>query len=207
MSARSVPCASCGQTAYLGTRSRPASEAMCNPCRREAYARTAKPCLICGETFSPRSATGVVCSATCRTAYLRKAGAARYQRIRPRERDCVVCSRSFPIDGHRAVCSDTCAKTRQRARWLNRQAAMRGAFVAPVNRLEIFQRDRWRCYRCGCRLLKTASIPNPRTATLDHLVPLTRDGTHEPANVRACCYACNLSKGNRGGNEQLLLIG
>lgn len=42
---------------------------------------------------------------------------------------------------------------------------------------------------------------------MDHVIPLTKGGNHELANVRLAHLRCNVSKGNRGGNEQLLLIG
>lgn len=51
------------------------------------------------------------------------------------------------------------------------------------------------------------AVPHPRAAVLDHVIPLARGGTHEPANVRTACFLCNSIKGDGGGNEQLMLIG
>lgn len=36
-----------------------------------------------------------------------------------------------------------------------------------------------------------------RSATLDHVLPLSRGGTDSDDNSLLCCSACNLSKGNR----------
>lgn len=88
-----------------------------------------------------------------------------------------------------------------------RRVRERDAFVATVVPAEIFARDRWRCHICRRQLRPANVVPHLRAATIDHLIPLSLDGTHEPANVRTACYSCNSAKGNRGGNEQLLLIG
>jgi 5-methylcytosine-specific restriction endonuclease McrA len=43
--------------------------------------------------------------------------------------------------------------------------------------------------------------------SLDHIEPLSLGGKHVPENVQITHLACNMAKGNRGGGEQLLLIG
>lgn len=76
-----------------------------------------------------------------------------------------------------------------------------------VNPHDIYERDGWRCHICRRSVLRDKAWPHPRSPSIDHLIPLTRGGAHEPTNVKAACLRCNVSKGNRGGNEQLLLIG
>lgn len=77
----------------------------------------------------------------------------------------------------------------------------------PVRPRDIFARDKWRCHICRRKLSPNRAHPHPRSATLDHLVPLSKGGGHVPENVATACLYCNVSKSNRGGNEQLLLIG
>lgn len=45
-----------------------------------------------------------------------------------------------------------------------------------------------RCYYCGCQLAIEL--------TVDHLIPLSRGGTWERANLVCSCILCNLSKGS-----------
>jgi 5-methylcytosine-specific restriction endonuclease McrA len=45
------------------------------------------------------------------------------------------------------------------------------------------------------------------SASIDHLIPLSQGGGHVRANLRAAHRVCNVNRGIRGGNEQLMLIG
>jgi 5-methylcytosine-specific restriction endonuclease McrA len=68
----------------------------------------------------------------------------------------------------------------------------------------LVQRDKGRCGICR---KPVRAKQGPRRASLDHIIPLSRGGTHTLANVQLAHYVCNLSKNNRGGGEQLLLVG
>jgi 5-methylcytosine-specific restriction endonuclease McrA len=73
---------------------------------------------------------------------------------------------------------------------------------------EIFERDGWRCGICGERIDKTVVHPDRRSASLDHVVPLSKGGEHSRANVQAAHLGCNSTKGNRCPKpEQLRLVG
>lgn len=78
---------------------------------------------------------------------------------------------------------------------------------APVIRDEIAARDGFRCGICSDRVDMARVWPHPLSPSLDHVVPLSEGGTHEPANVQLAHLRCNTAKGNRGGGEQLMLLG
>jgi 5-methylcytosine-specific restriction endonuclease McrA len=44
-------------------------------------------------------------------------------------------------------------------------------------------------------------------ASVDHIMPRSLGGGNEMANLRLLTWKCNNRRGNRGGNEQLALIG
>lgn len=71
----------------------------------------------------------------------------------------------------------------------------------------ILERERWKCHLCGKRISKTAKWPDPMSPSQDHVVPLSRGGAHEPANVLPAHLTCNVRKNAGGGGEQLALIG
>ena len=41
----------------------------------------------------------------------------------------------------------------------------------------------------------------PRSATVDHIIPKSRGGTNSPINTVLCCRKCNNEKGNFTGVE------
>jgi len=78
--------------------------------------------------------------------------------------------------------------------------------VEPVDRLRVFERDKWICHLCGKKVNKRLKSPHRMSASIDHVIPLARGGGHTYRNVRLAHRGCNSSKGARGGGEQLALI-
>lgn len=76
-----------------------------------------------------------------------------------------------------------------------RRARLRRAFVAPVDRQQIWKRDAGLCGICG-------GPAEPTEWHLDHIVPLSRGGSHEPRNVQVSHPTCNLRKGAQVGPKE-----
>lgn len=55
----------------------------------------------------------------------------------------------------------------------------------------VFLRDCYRCVYCGAT----------ENLTLDHIIPQSQGGAHDPDNLCACCRSCNSSKGARTPEE------
>jgi 5-methylcytosine-specific restriction endonuclease McrA len=70
-------------------------------------------------------------------------------------------------------------------------------FVEEVSLDFLFERDHSRCQLCGCELNMATRWPDPRTPTRDHIVPLSKGGTHERGNLQLACAECNIRKSNR----------
>jgi hypothetical protein len=58
------------------------------------------------------------------------------------------------------------------------------------NRLRIFQRDLFKCYRCQKDLTRFS-------ATRDHIQPVSKGGDHSYENLVTACLHCNSRRGNR----------
>lgn len=76
-----------------------------------------------------------------------------------------------------------------------------------VTDAEIMERDRWRCGICRKMIGKSFKYPHPRSKSIDHVIPLSQGGDDAAANKRAAHLSCNQGRMNRGGNEQLAMIG
>lgn len=118
---------------------------------------------------------------------------------------CQRCSTWFITDQPAGrYCTIACQRRDAKGR---RRARKKDAFVAPVYRNRIFERDGWRCQLCGNKVKRDAEVPHPLAPVLDHIVPLAKGGSHEPANVQCAHFLCNSLKSDKGAPQQLMLIG
>lgn len=71
-----------------------------------------------------------------------------------------------------------------------------GGAYGIVNAEFVFERDNWICYICGVKV-ERAKYYKPNRATVDHVMPLSKGGSHTYDNARCCCNRCNCSKHNK----------
>lgn len=148
------------------------------PDQRRAQRTQAKICETCGATYAAQRGDQRYCSLLCRS-------------------------------GGEFVGRWTEAQRRAgRENRRRRRAILRDVKVEQFTEREIYERDGWRCQICQRRVDQRLAWPHPMCASLDHIIPLTEPGTsHTRANVRLAHLRCNTARSNRGGNEQLALIG
>lgn len=85
---------------------------------------------------------------------------------------------------------------RRRANYARRRALKAGAAAgAPFTSAEVFERDGWLCGLCSQPVDSAVEYPDPASASLDHVVPLSRGGEHSLENVQLAHLSCNVSKG------------
>lgn len=111
---------------------------------------------------------------------------------------CAICGETYTTTYVSRTCSEECKRalhrdTRKRAKH-NRRAAIKAAFVAPVEPRIIFRRDNWTCQICMDPIDPSEVWPSPMCASLDHIVPIAHGGTHEPSNCQAAHFICNALK-------------
>ena len=86
---------------------------------------------------------------------------------------------------------------RRRANYQKRRAFKKGVDAERVVNAEVFERDGWVCGICSEPVDSSLSWPDPRSASLDHVVPLSKGGAHAYANVQLAHLGCNVGKGAR----------
>lgn len=134
---------------------------------RHAAAQTA--CVVCGTpTARPRSGTRrPVCSVECRT---------------------------------RLTHGDAAGSTSSynwRADAAQRATKAGATVIEPFDREAIFERDDWTCYLCGLPVDREAPVFGLESATVDHVIPLSRGGEHSMRNARTAHLRCNSAKQDR----------
>lgn len=91
------------------------------------------------------------------------------------------------------------------------RARQYGVCYEPVNRNKVFERDGWKCGICNRKVDKRLKHPNPRSASLDHIIPLSWriwEHGHTYVNTRCAHFDCNVKRSNRiEQGEQLAMVG
>lgn len=118
-------------------------------------------------------------------------------------------NREARADGRQAMNTGDPAKRRARLRKKTqlRRALTRTSEAELIDRDLVGARDSWKCGICRRKVNQALAYPHRRSASLDHVVPLSQGGSHTYANVRISHLGCNHARGNRGGGEQLALVG
>ncbi len=78
-----------------------------------------------------------------------------------------------------------------------RRARIRGAITEKFLDEEIYERDNWICQLCGEAIDSKAEKSSSRKKSLDHIVPISKGGSHTRDNVQAAHLDCNIRKGNK----------
>lgn len=83
-------------------------------------------------------------------------------------------------------------KDRQRSSF-SKRCLKYGVRYTTINRIEVYRRDNWTCAYCGVRVVKSV-VYKPNQATIDHVIPLSKGGSHAIDNVVTACQQCNSIK-------------
>jgi 5-methylcytosine-specific restriction endonuclease McrA len=173
-------------------------------------------CSWCGvgmEVTARRAAEPrIFCSRSCKGKARYAIRAAEILAAKPLVRICIHCGVDMPqaMRADSKFCSETCSNrahaiTRKMHRRIGLAGRKKGAPL--LERNYIAERDKFRCGLCGGRVDMKLQHPDPLFGSIDHIVPLSRGGTNDLANLQLAHLRCNLSKNDRGGDEQLRLIG
>lgn len=83
---------------------------------------------------------------------------------------------------------------KKRARDQLRRARKRDTEAELIVSREVFERDGWVCGICAEFVDSALAWPNPGSASLDHIVPLAKGGSHTYGNVQCAHLRCNIVK-------------
>jgi len=170
--------------------------------------RAVRPCATCLHEFIPSGKKATkYCSPACRKVK------------GPKDRcDLVLCedcgdrpARPFEQGFIRSLCAPCRLSTdtaRRGANHARRQAKIRAGDKG-ITWQALWLRDGGICHLCRKKVKYIPGIAiNAMGGTVDHLIPLTPDGTHTWDNVALAHRLCNISRGNRDVVPvQLLLVG
>lgn len=154
-----------------------------NPHPPTPWPKEIRQCKCCGAEFLAETATSFYCAPSCKWESKRerqKADVARFYETR-------------------------------RARDSRRRARKRVGCAEKIVAREVFERDGFICHVCGEPTVFDPSTrsktSDPRTAELEHIIPLAEGGQHVWSNVACSCRACNRAKGTKAFGQLHLPFG
>lgn len=130
-------------------------------------------------------------------------------KIKPREVVCKKCGVKHVAASGRALCPKCLMqahKLHKSVKLAKRSAQIKKvAVIEKVNPYAVFNRDKWRCNMCQCKVQKV-DITAANAAELDHIVPLSKGGVHTYSNVQTLCRQCNRDKRDKLVGQLVMCI-
>lgn len=182
-------------------RRRKAISARCHAEHEARLSATVKTCPNCGSEFTPkRSIRQMYCSKRCMKS---ACGESSSTPCSVEGCDRGACARGLCKKHWKAIARAEGRidqpewNDRRRAAHHEREAAKRGVESERFSPRAVFERDGWVCGICGDSVDPNLRWPDPMSASLDHIIPLSRSGAHTRANTQCSHLRCNISKGNQ----------
>lgn len=140
-------------------------------------------CIVCGTEFEPNSRSRQFCHVNCQGLYSRWGG-----NVPDLSFECAICKVHIEwapgawTRRDRKICSRC------------RNAGQTRHGVRPS---VLVERDGVDCKLCGAPVDMAARYPDPKSASVDHIIPVSRGGTHDLENLQLTHWKCNHTKRDR----------
>lgn len=158
-------------------------------------------CKCCGKEFRTNDNKQMFCSVKCVNDYRREDG---------NLFKCEHCNKEFSgrKNHQNRFCCRECflnhigvEKWKYKKRFCDithiRRAKLLGVEYEDINVKKVFQDNGYVCKLCGEVVDISLPYPNKMSASLDHIRPLSKGGTHTYNNVQLAHLGCNLFKSNK----------
>ena len=120
---------------------------------------------------------------------------------------CEVCGKEYIGAKNSKYCSDKC---KNKTHWYNnklkreRRIQNNGMVDKDITLAKLYERDKGICYLCGCECeLNDYEMENnifrvgKTYPSIDHIIPISKGGTHSWDNIRLAHISCNSKKGDK----------
>jgi hypothetical protein len=157
-----------------------------------------KPCVICNQQRQSLNPNGSkYCGDDCKykAAWQSRVKRGKYVH-QSAQLTCNYCDCTFSVESHgksRRFCSNKCLQKQQKAirkKRLRKCSLRDGSVTLP----KVYNRFSGVCSCCKIKCSKPTVLSLPSEATIDHITPISKGGTHTWDNVQLLCRECNTAK-------------
>ncbi len=176
-------------------------------------------CKVCNKDFEmTKEYNRNICSDKCRKENERKLSYDAWLRSKEKNTKtmqsvCKECGKTFIYEvqaREREIkfCSKECRKRAcGRIAKHRRRLVMQEVKSEHISIAYLMKKYHKECQICGCKVHRSNGKDwSPDIATIDHIIPVTRGGTHTYDNVQLLCAMCNTRKSNNMDGIQLSLF-
>lgn len=154
-----------------------------------------KLCVQCGAEFISYIPGAKFCSDICRNNHIKQI--CNKNRI-DYTKTCIECGKTFKTyRSNQICCSGKCSDKREnRLRDLNRRHKLRenGKVDYSITLKKLFERDKGICHICGKKVNVCVDANDNEYGSIDHVLPVSKGGTHTWDNVKLAHRICNSLK-------------
>lgn len=144
-------------------------------------------CLTCGDKFEPNGVSRKFCHVNCQVLYSTYGGD-----VPSLDFTCAVCEVDIKWE-------ESDKKWRRRDRRICDRCRNTGQTRHKTQPAHLAKRDGLNCGICGTPVDMSARWPAPESASVDHIIPVSRGGGHNEENLQLSHWACNHLKRDQEG--------
>ena len=156
-----------------------------------------KKCRVCRCDFYATKTNSGICSDECRKQRAREKAGNWYNQKHGDTRPCASCGNVINRNGKR-MCEECRrigkAESRRASKSIRRAREKTNGPYELIRATAVFKRDEWICRLCNQPTESHEKVPHPRAPTIDHIMPISKGGTHTMDNVQCACFECNWMK-------------
>ena len=153
-----------------------------------------KVCIICNNEYKTHSTTSMFCSYECRYEY-------NVSRKALNNKKCIECGVHFSTTNKiKKYCSIHCGnKFNYRKKEIHRRKKIieNGNVDWDISIERLMKRDKNLCYLCGDKVNNKLDYNDDYYPNIDHVIPISKGGTHTWDNVKLAHRICNIKKSDK----------
>lgn len=151
-----------------------------------------RTCGYCHKPFETTTTTAIYCT-RYHKELARNARRTNVRAIYPRH--CGHCKTTFVTTNQQQIyCKEQCKRDYKRKQRDDNEKKL--ATKTQSFKRKLYFKDEGLCGVCAEPVLLSDKYPNPRSLSIDHIVPLSKGGSHALYNLQITHWICNVNKGD-----------